>query len=632
MCAICGIIRNGKGVDPELLRTMARTMAYRGPDEEGYYIKENIGLGHRRLSIIDLNTGRQPLTNEDESLHLICNGEIYNFLQLRSHLEQKGHIFRTKSDNEVILHLYEDLGTKCLEKLRGMFAFALWNSREKSLFLARDRVGKKPLVYSIKDGEIFFASELKALLLVPEIKKEVDPESVDLFLAYQAIPSPRTIFREIKKLPPAHFLIWEQGRARLERYWDVDFSRKLRLKDKDEYAQALWDVLTEATRLRLISDVPLGAFLSGGIDSSTIVGIMSACSSRPVETFSVGFDEKDFSELSYAGLVARHFGTRHREFIVKPDVISILPKLVYHYNEPFGDSSMIPTYYVARETKRYVTVALNGDGGDENLAGYTRYWQTKLLERIDRTFASLPGASRLLSMCARGYAKYPQNTFFRVWRWLDETRRHGYGYAYARRLVAFSNEHKNLVYSPEFTRTLSGTDSFRFFSDIWPKDGNLNLLEKMLYSDFHLYLPEVLMVKMDIATMANSLEGRSPFLDHKFIELIASFPPDLKLRGGVTKYILKRKLKHFLPAEILKRRKMGFGVPVGIWFRNELKPMLVDTLLSQMALSRGYFNPAVVKRMVEEHISGVSDHSSRLWILLNLELWHRIFVDNKDYG
>ncbi|MCM8805135.1 MAG: asparagine synthase (glutamine-hydrolyzing) [Candidatus Omnitrophica bacterium] len=628
MCGICGIVRKNDKVDEQLVRKMASTMNHRGPDEEGFVFSGSCGFGHKRLSIIDLTTGRQPISNENNKLFLICNGEIYNFKQLRETLEKTGHIFKTKSDNEVIIHLYEQYGVECLKFLRGMFAFAIWDSEKKILFLARDRLGKKPLVYSIKGNDIYFASEIKALLEVDDISKEIDTAAMDLFLTYQAIPSPYTIFTHIRKLQPGHFLLWKDGSVKIERYWQIDFTKKLILKDEQEYIDAMWEKLKEATKIRMISDVPLGAFLSGGIDSSTIVGIMSEFSTSPVKTFSIGFEETDFSELKYAKIVAQKFSTEHNEFIVRPDIISILPKLVWHYNEPFADSSMVPTYYVARETRKHVTVALNGDGGDENFAGYTRYWQTKLLEKIYFLYKKNPcGRKKILNFFSSAYKKYPSNFFFRIWKWLDETDRYGFDYAYARRIISFSSDFRSDIYSDEMKGRISGFDSISIAKNLWNNAGDIDLLEKMLATDFQLYLPDVLMVKMDIATMANSLEARSPFLDNEFVELIASFPAQLKMRNFKSKYILKKKLKSFLPEQIVSRKKMGFGIPVGRWFRKELKNFLQEILLSEASLKRGYFKQEMIRKIVAQHISGEIDHTSRLWALVTLEMWHRIFVD-----
>jgi asparagine synthase (glutamine-hydrolysing) len=626
MCAICGIVKRKGRVEEEIIKKMADCLSYRGPDEEGYFFEENIGLAHKRLSIIDLKTGRQPLFNEDKSLILICNGEIYNFLDLREKLEKKGHIFKTNSDNEVIIHLYEEKEEDCLSDLRGMFAFAIWDRKGKKLFLARDRLGKKPLVYRSKNGEIAFSSELKALLNLPGFEKEIDIEAVDDFFTYQAIPSPKTVFKSVKKIPPGHYLIWKDGEIKIERYWEIDFSKKLKLKDENEYMEILWEKLTESVKIRMISDVPLGAFLSGGVDSSTVVGIMSQLSDLPVKTFSVGFDVESFSELKYSRIVAERFKTEHYEFIVKPDVIEILPKLIWYYNEPFGDSSMIPTYYVANKTKDYVKVALNGDGGDENFAGYPRYYQTKFLEKLlkisKKTFLLNRVNKKLIEKI---YKNYPYNFYSRVFKWLCEADNSGFCYAYTRRLTSFSPEWKEKLYSSFFKNEIKNYNSFEITQKLWEKVNNLDLLEKMIYCDFNLYLPEVLLVKMDIATMSNSIEGRSPFLDNEFVELIASFPPELKLKGKISKYILKEKLKDFLPEEILKRKKMGFGVPIGKWFRDKLSDYLKEILLSESFKKCDLFNFNEVKKLIDEHTEGDIDHSSRLFLLLVFELWRRIF-------
>jgi len=625
MCAICGIVKRKGRVEEGLVKKMADCLSYRGPDEEGYYFEENVGLAHKRLSIIDLKTGKQPLFNEDKNLVLICNGEIYNFSELREKLIKKGHIFNTKSDNEVIIHLYEEKKENCLNDLRGMFAFAIWDRKNKKLFLARDRLGKKPLVYRIKNGEIAFSSELKAFLNLPDFEKDIDFEAVDNFFTYQAIPSPKTIFKSVKKLPPAHYLIWKDGEIKIERYWEIDFSKKIYFKNEDDYKELLWEKLRESVKIRLISDVPLGALLSGGIDSSTIVGIMSEFSNS-VKTFSVGFDVEGFSELEYAKVVAERFRTEHYEFIVKPDIIEILPKLIWYYNEPFGDSSMIPTYYVANQTKNYVKVALNGDGGDENFAGYPRYYQTKVLEKLlkisKKTFLLNKLNKKLIEKI---YNNYPYNFYSRIFKWLCEADDFGFCYAYTRRLTSFSPEWKEKLYSEIFKNEIKNYNSFEITQKLWERVNNLDLIEKMIYCDFNLYLPEVLLVKMDIATMANSIEGRSPFLDIEFVELIAGFPPELKLKGKISKYILKKKLKDFLPDEILKRKKMGFGVPLGKWFRNELNNYLKEILLSESFKKTGLFNCVEVKNLIDEHTEKNIDHSSRLFLLIAFELWRRIF-------
>ncbi|MCM8821184.1 MAG: asparagine synthase (glutamine-hydrolyzing), partial [Candidatus Omnitrophica bacterium] len=548
--------------------------------------------------------------------------------------EEKGHRFKSKSDNEVILHLYEDKGTNCLNDLRGMFALAIWDEREKKLLLVRDRIGKKPLLYcEIPEGFIF-ASEIKALILHPSVKKDIDPASLDLFLTYQAVPAPHTIFKGIKKLPSAHYLVWQDGKIKdIEKYWDINFQNKIKLKSEYEYSELLWSKLIEATKLRMIADVPLGIFLSGGIDSSTITGIMSSLSRNPVKTFSVGFDKKSFNELKYAKLVADRFSTEHRQFIVKPDIIEVLPKLVWHFNEPFADTSMLPTYYVARETKKYVTVALNGDGGDENLAGYTRYWQMILMKNISSWIDTIPVVIKkwLIEAFLEGCQKYPDSTFFRIWKWMDDAKRYGDAYAYGRRLISFASEHKQDVYSQWFKSELNNTDAFSYVKHFWKESGTDNLLEKMIYTDFHLYLADVLTVKMDIASMSNSLETRSPFLDNEFVEISASLPPELKFKRWTSKYILRKKLKGFLPDEILNREKMGFGLPIGEWFKKDFKEYLCSYLLSDSFKKREFFNPEAVKNMVYQHIYGKKSHTARIWNLLIFELWYRIFIEGERF-
>lgn len=626
MCAIVGIIKRNEKVKFEDLKRMADVMSYRGPDEEGYFIEENAGLGHKRLSIIDLETGKQPIFNEDKNLVLVCNGEIYNFIDLREELIKRGHYFKTKSDNEVIIHLYEEEKDNCLKYLRGMFAFAIWDRKEKILFMARDRIGKKPLVYSFKNGNFYFSSELKGLIQLSEIGKEIDFFALDDFFTFQAIPSPKTIFKDIKKLPPSHYLILKNGNIKIERYWEIDFKKKIYLKGENEYKELVWEKLKEATKIRLISDVPLGAFLSGGIDSSAVVGIMSKFLNQPVKTFSIGFDVESFNELKYARIVSKRFNTEHYEFIVKPDIIEILPKLVWFYNEPFGDSSMIPTYYVAQQTSKYVKVALNGDGGDENFSGYPRYYQTKLLEKIYKNIKKAHLVNKKTkNLFEKLYKKNPYFLPFRILKWIQEADEYGFCYAYARRLTSFSPEWKEKLYGEDFKSQIKNYNSFEITENLWEKAGDVDLLEKMIFCDFNLYLPEVLLVKMDIACMSNSIEGRSPFLDTEFIELIASFPPDLKLNGKISKYILKEKLKGFLPDEILRRKKMGFGVPLGSWFRNELRGFLKEILLSNNFSGNRFFNKKNVENLIEEHNSGKIDHSSRLYLLLVFELWRRIY-------
>jgi asparagine synthase (glutamine-hydrolysing) len=650
MCGICGIIaQRHYRVQPETLKTMCDVLAYRGPDDEGMVLvrgdryletKEQgvfegnghgfeVGLGQRRLSIIDLSDlAHQPMSNENRTIWIVFNGEIYNFREIKPELENRGHSFRSKSDTEVILHAYEEWGADCLQRFRGMFAFAIWDANLKQLFIARDRLGKKPLVYLNQNGFFAFASEIKALLQIPGVERKVNDKALHDYLTYQYVPSPHTIFEGIYKLPPAHYLIMDsRGNVKIERYWKLRFSAVGGKKpDINETSDAIREKLEESVRLRLISDVPLGAFLSGGIDSSLVVGIMAKLSDRPVKTFSIGFEEKDFDELTYARMVAKHFSTDHHEFVVKPNAIEILPKLVWHYNEPFADSSAIPTYYVAKMTREYVTVVLTGDAGDENFAGYHRYLRSKwvaLFSKIPEGMRGnlLPGFLRTI-----GQLHWKEKKFNRLANYIESVSSNQ-ARNYAEQIKIFNAGEKDDLYSAEFSRTIAGSDSVQYLLNKYGEAETDDLIEQLLYLDINTYLPEDLLVKMDIATMANSLEARVPFLDHPLMEFVASLPSTLKVRGNITKYILKKTYADFLPKEILTRRKMGFGVPVSRWFRKELKEYVFDILLDPQSLKRGYFKKESVERLLSEHLEGRYDHSSKIWALLFLEIWFRTFVD-----
>ena len=578
----------------------------------------------RRLSIIDLAGGSQPIASPDGRTRIVFNGEIYNFQELRAELEKEGYPFKTRSDTEVILALYLKLGTACVRRLRGMFAFAIWDQAKGRLFLARDRIGKKPLVYAEGPGWLAFASELRSLLVWPGVRREVDPVAVDLFLSLQYIPSPNTVYKHVRKLPPAHFLVWEKGRASVERYWQLPLGEKPVTRDLDEACAMVRDKLRECVKLRMISEVPLGAFLSGGVDSSIIVALMSEVSAKPVKTFSIGFKEEEFSELPYARQVAKACGTEHQELIVTADMAEVLPKLAWHYGEPYADSSALPSYYVARETRRYVTVALNGDGGDENFAGYIRY----LAMKAARLFDLAPG---LVRTGLRNEAELlPEKTapvsfpwrlkrFLRSAVFTDLARRH------LKMVCFFSEEDKKGLYSPRMLSALGKEPAAeRYLAEAFERGKGEDFVNRMLFADMTTYLPEDLMVKMDIATMANSLEGRSPFLDHEFMELVFNFPGDCKLKGlSVHKWMLKRAFADKLPKSIQKRGKMGFGIPVGPWFRGQLKEYWREHVLSPEALGRGYFEKDALRDIFDEHQTGRRDHGYRMWALLMLELWHR---------
>ncbi len=632
MCGICGILntRSESNIKEEIIRNMCSVLKHRGPDDEGIYLgwgkdgRKNIGLGIRRLAIIDLDTGHQPIHNEERTVWIVCNGEIYNFRELRKDLEAKGHCFYTHSDAEVIVHLYEEYGAECLQFLRGMFALAVWDDAKKSLLLARDRIGQKPLCYAEIGKELVFASEIKSILRVKQVPRQVNIEAIHNYLTYQYVPSPLTAFKGIFKLPPAHYLLWENGKISIEQYWSLNAVNKIKMSE-DEYCSRIRDLFEESVKLRLVSDVPLGAFLSGGLDSSIVVGVMSKLMREPVKTFSIGFQEEKYNELNYARITANHFKTDHHEYIVKPDALDILSKLIWHYNEPFADSSALPTYYVSKMTSRDVTVALNGDGGDENFAGYPRYKAVKLAEYYEK----FPQCMRnMANGIARKLPYSPeQKTIFRRFRRFAESMNYSPERRYIRWISIFDNERKEELYAPSFREAVQGIDSFGYAEDYYNNNKYNDFLDGTLFVDIMTYLPGDLLVKVDIAAMANSLEARSPFLDHKFMEFAASIPSNLKLKGLTSKYILKKAFSKLIPASILRRKKMGFGVPISHWFRNELKDYLRDELLSRHCLERGYFQTKYLKLIIDEHISGRYDHGYRLWALLNLELWQQMFID-----
>jgi asparagine synthase (glutamine-hydrolysing) len=626
MCGIVGIVHSGEThVDRDLVTRMCEAIRHRGPDEDGFYFKGGTGLGMRRLAIIDLKGGQQPIHNQDQSAWIVFNGEIYNYRELRKQLEDLGHKFYTDSDTEAIVHAYDQYGSDCPKHLRGMFAFAIWDEARQELFLARDRVGKKPLLYAQLNDQLVFGSEFSALLLHPDIGRDIDFAGLHYYLSFLCVPAPHTAYRAIRKLEPGHWLRWRKGQIEIERYWQPDFSRKTNLTEEEAGERAV-EILRDAVRVRLMSEVPLGAFLSGGIDSSAVVALMSQESSEPVKTFSIGFEEQDFSELHHARRVAQHVGADHHEFIVRPDAMEVLPTLIEHYGEPYADSSAIPTYYVSRETRRYVTVALNGDGGDECFAGYERYVAMNLAEKYHR----LPGlfrkgvienAMRLLPASERRGDPVARAQRFARAASLPKVQR------YLRWVSVFDEAAKTDLYSRAFREETRTLNEASILEPWFAKANGSGIVDALLLTDTMTYLPNDLLVKVDIASMAVSLEARSPFLDHHLIEFAASLPEKMKLRGLTTKYLLKNVLKKILPSENLTRRKMGFGVPIGHWFRGSMRGFLQETLLSEKSLARDLFNRASVKRMVEEHVNGRKNYEHQLWTLLMLELWFQRFID-----
>jgi asparagine synthase (glutamine-hydrolysing) len=611
---------------------MCKTMRHRGPDDEGYYLNGRLGLGQRRLSIIDLVSGQQPLSNENGTIWVTFNGEIYNFQELRDQLQQLGHRFVTHSDTEVIVHAYEQYGAECVKRFRGMFAFALWDEGEQSLLLARDRIGKKPLFYSEVANQFVFASELQALMAYPAIGREPEPTAIDDYLTYGYIPAPKTAFKGVYKLEPGHYLIVKMTasgsgfeKCGPKPYWQLEYMPKLNISEAEAAAELL-QMLQEAVKLRLIADVPVGALLSGGTDSGIVVALMSQLCDQPVKTFSIGFVERDFNELPHARRVAQMYGTDHHEFIVRPQALEVLPHLVRHYGEPFADSSASPTYYVAKLTRQHVKVALNGDGGDECFAGYERYLGGILADR----YQLLPGSVRrrviepLVSLIPESL---PQQNRLRQTKHLLQVAGQPFAHRYLQWITYFRPEQKRELYTPEFWNQLAGYEGQMWLLHqlITCHDG-LDRLDAMLATDVQSYLPYDLLVKMDIATMANSLEARSPFLDHKVMEFCAKLPCSYKLRGTTLKYLLKKVGKDLLPPENMARRKMGFGVPVGKWMRSELRLMIEEMLLTSTACVRNYFQSEPLCQLVYSHLNGEQDNSYRLWALLCLELWHQEFI------
>ncbi len=620
------IQREERAVDAGLLGRMNNAIRHRGPDEDGIYLNGRAGMAMRRLAIIDLAGGQQPIHNEERTAWIVFNGEIYNYKELRERLEKLGDKFYTNCDTEVIVHLYDRYGTDCPQHLRGMFAFAIWDERKQELFLARDRVGKKPLLYAQAGGQFIFGSEFSALLVHPDISRDVDREAIHHYLSFMCVPAPLTAYRAIRKLEPGHWLRYtREGEIKTERYWQPDFSRKLKISEEEAGERAV-EILRDAVRVRLMSEVPLGAFLSGGIDSSAVVALMSEASSEPVKTFSIGFEEQDFSELHHARRVAEHVGADHHEFIVRPDALEVLPTLVEHYGEPYADSSAIPTYYVSRETRRHVTVALNGDGGDEAFAGYERYAAMRLAE----TYRRLPALMRA-GIIEQAVGLLPTSDTKRS-RARDMKRfLHAASLPtlerYLRWTSVLDTETKNEIYTDNFRYEMKEHEPTAFIAPWFAKANGAGVVDAALLADTMTYLPNDLLVKVDIASMAVSLEARSPFLDHHVLEFAASLPEKLKLRGLTTKYLLKRVLTKILPTENLKRRKMGFGVPIRHWLRGQMNGFLRETLLSERSLKRGIFRPEAVARMVELHTRAERDYAHQLWTLMMLELWFKRFID-----
>jgi asparagine synthase (glutamine-hydrolysing) len=614
-------------VDENLARLMCDVIVHRGPDGMGFHDCEHATLGMRRLAIIDVAKGDQPVYNEDRTVVAVFNGEIYNFAALREELIQRGHCFTTVGDTECLVHLYEEFGEDLVHRLRGMFAFAIWDEKEQRLLLARDRVGKKPLYWRSDGTSLSFGSELKSLVQDPAVRREVDVVALDHYLTYQYVPAPWSIYSGIAKLSPGHLLRWQNGTVAIRRYWQLD-SRPRRRVHEEEAAQQLRELLLDATRVRMVSERPLGAFLSGGVDSSAIVAAMARQTSERVKTFSIGFEASEFDERRYARMVAERYQTDHHEMVVTPSVLDLLPTLAWHFDEPFADSSAIPSFYVAKMSGEHVTVVLNGDGGDECFGGYRRYLAMARLGRISVPPIMRPGFDRVsAALVARSAPKSRLRNIGRFGELLGQSSSR----RYARLMSYFTPEQRAAVYSDALKEQLAGVDSYRLIDEAIAGSHADSYVGAIMDADVNTYLPGDLLVKVDITTMANSLEARSPFLDHHLMEWAAGLPADLKLRSTTSKYLLKKAVAEWLPRELITRPKMGFAVPLATWLRTDLRELSWDLLTDQTARSRGFFRTEAIMQLLRQHAAG-QDHSSRIWALVQFELWHRIFIDDNHTG
>jgi asparagine synthase (glutamine-hydrolysing) len=632
MCGITGIVSIAppRPIERGVLAAMNRVMTHRGPDAEGTFEEPGyVGMAMRRLSIIDLETGDQPLANEDATVQVVFNGEIYNFRELRQSLESRGHRFRTRTDTETIVHAYEEYGDDCVTHLRGMFAFALWDARRKRLLLARDRVGIKQLYYTVVDGQLLWGSELKSVLVHPAVERRLNPAALNHFLTFLYVPAPHTIFAGVHELPAAHVLVVEAGEVHLRSYWELRYQVDHTM-GAGEAAEGLRAHLDDAVKARLVSDVPLGAFLSGGIDSGTVVGLMAAHSDRAVETFSIGYDigAEHFDERAPARRVAELFGTRHHEFVVRPDLIDVVPRLIRAFDQPFADSSAIPNWYLSEMTRRQVTVALSGLGGDELVAGYERYRGALLAERL----GFLPSwlKQRLRPLVER----WPDSRSGSHWsgraKRFVRTLELDFDDRYLELISAFGSAAREDMLSPEMREQVSLSEPRELFDGYAELVRDADPLNRALFLDLKLYLPGDLLTLTDRMSMAHSLEVRVPFLDHQVLEFAATIPPNLKLRGMERKHILKRAVADLLPSSILERKKMGFSIPLTVWFRGELRPFVEETLSRQAITETGVFSYDAVRRLLDDHFELRANVDNQIWGLITFMIWYRDYIASAD--
>ena len=626
MCGIAGklFFDSHKKVRQEEIQRMLNTLVHRGPDDEGIYLNGCIGLGHRRLSIIDLDSGKQPISNEDGTIWTVFNGEIYNYVELREFLVARGHRFSTETDTEVIVHLYEEQGEEFLSSLRGMFAIALWDDRKNRLLLARDRLGKKPLFYSvIPEKSLLFGSEIKAILEDAEIRRELNSEALDAYLTLLYVPAPLTMFKNIHKLPPGHLLVSENGKVTIREFWDLHYQPRA-VANEAELVEELEAILRESVRIRLRSDVPIGAFLSGGVDSSSVVSIMAQLMTRPVVTCAVGFEQEEHNELAFAKEIADRFGCSHYEHLIQPDVADLVPRIVKFFDEPFGDSSAIPTYYVSQMARQHATVVLSGDGGDEVFAGYSRHYLQQLEGRLRRLLPGSAGRSFAASLAHWLPEVKGRATIKKLGMTPDEAYAHKHSHS------LFTKEEKPSLYSDDLRCATASCDPAGTLRDYYNRCDATDALDKALYVDMKTYLSDDILVKVDRMSMAHSLEVRAPLLDHKLIEFTATLPSSLKLKRRTTKYLLKQVMRKYLPTDVLTRRKHGFTMPLRQWLKGPLREMVEDCLFSPVASQRGLFNGTFTRKMWSEHLSEKEDRSHQLWMLLMFELWHRQYLDRSS--
>lgn len=623
MCGICGKLNFDieSRVSPVLVKSMADTIVHRGPDDEGFYYSGPVGLGFRRLSIIDLNTGHQPLSNEDDSVWVIFNGEIYNYQDLTSELVSKGHVFKTKTDTEVIVHLYEEYGESCVEKLRGMFAFAIWDDRRKVLLLARDRVGIKPLYYWHSEKTIVFGSEIKAILVDPAVRQEIDPRIIDRFLSFYFVPGEETLFKGIRKLAPGSYLVVRGGEVQVRQYWDLQFSESdMTLQEAQSRTLELLD---ECVRMHMISDVPVGFLLSGGVDSTALLNFSVGKTAFPLSSYTLGFSEPGLAdERPFARLAATKYGSAHHEMtITSKEFVDFMPKYVWHMEEPVCEPQAVALYYVSKMAARFVKVLISGEGGDEAFAGYPIYRNILWLERLKKILGPLKGPLGAALLGINGAVKSSK-----ISKYAPLLNRAFDSYYFSRTAspASFFNRGIDELYTGDFRHQVNKDDSVEMVRGYLREGEDRSIVNRMLYADTKTSLPDDLLLKADKMTMANSLELRVPFLDHKLLEFAASLPSNLKVRRFTTKYVAKKALADLVPTEILKRKKVGFPVPYDAWLRTEMQPWVRDILLDGETVARGYFKQSRVERLISDHAS-YGGFSKELLSLVTLELWHRAF-------